>query len=398
MRKDGGKMENGYQNYGQQEAYGQGMAEGNIPNDGEYGGNFFQDLDYGLCKRCRRRSIDRSENPDSVLCRDCREELIRLKIPPVFYIVGAAVILMAAFTFAVSAGGFRNFGSYNNANGTAEEGYVLTAMDNLLEILEENPDNKDTAVKLADIGMEYGYYDYAAYAIQEYLVGKEVSDFQYAKVNGYITKLEIYYDTYDLYEEIWEEAFGDISYADEAEISPEDIYSRMDEVSRELSEYIGKDGYDQALLYYYLGNVSAETEEMMEYYEKCIALDPYYYDAQASIAAYYRRQGELERARQQLEEIYAVNKESFEVLRVYATLELVEGNLKQGLDYALQAYELYPEGNYVIDTYIVALVANGKTEEAEELVREYEEEYVFDDDLYAFLNGEMTLKEYYIGD
>ena len=103
MRKDGGKMENGYQNYGQQEAYGQGMAEGNIPNDGEYGGNFFQDLDYGLCKRCRRRSIDRSENPDSVLCRDCREELIRLKIPPVFYIVGAAVILMAAFTFAVSA-------------------------------------------------------------------------------------------------------------------------------------------------------------------------------------------------------------------------------------------------------------------------------------------------------
>lgn len=76
----------------------------------------------------------------------------------------------------------------------------------------------------------------------------------------------------------------------------------------------------------------------------------------------------------------------------------MEGNLKQGLDYALQAYELYPEGNYVIDTYIVALVANGKTEEAEELVREYEEEYVFDDDLYAFLNGEMTLKEYYIGD
>ncbi len=397
MRKDGGTMENGNQNYGRQEASGQGMAEGN-DNDGRYTGNFFADMEYGLCKRCRRRSIDRSENPASVLCHDCREELIRLKIPPVFYIVGAAVILMVAFTLAVSAGGFRNFGSYNNAGGTAEEGYVLTAMDNLLEILEENPDNKDTAVKLADIGMEYGYYDYATYAIQEYLAGKEVSDFQYAKINRYITKLEIYYDTYDLYDEIWEEAFGDLSYADEAAISQEDIYARMEEVSRALSGYLGKDGYDQALLYYYLGSVSADSEEMAEYYEKCIELDPYYYDAQASIAAYYRRQGELDKARRQLEEIYAVNKESFEVLRVYATLELVEGNLKQGLDYALRAYELYPEGTYVIDTYVVALAANGKTDEAKEVVSEYEEDYIFDDDLYAFLNGEMTLEEYYIGD
>ena len=84
-------------------------------------------------------------------------------------------------------------------------------------------------------------------------------------------------------------------------------------------------------------------------------------------------------------------------IRSYATLELVEGNLAQGLDYASQAYAIYPEGDYVIDTYIVALAANGMMEEAQRLVEQYEKDYMFDDDLYDFLDGNMTLEEYYIG-
>ena len=100
-----------------------------------------------------------------------------------------------------------------------------------------------------------------------------------------------------------------------------------------------------------------------------------------------------------LEEIYAVNKEDYSVMRSYATLELVEGNLEKGLDFALKAYELYDEGNYVVDTYIVALVANGRIDEAKELAKEYEDkDYEFDEEFYSFLDGNMTLEEYYIGD
>jgi len=143
--------------------------------------------------------------------------------------------------------------------------------------------------------------------------------------------------------------------------------------------------------------MSADEEERISCLQECINQNPYFYDAQAQIATYYRRNGELEKARKQLEEIYQVNKEDYSILRSYATLELVEGNLAQGLDYALQAYELYPEGEYVIDTYIVALAANGMTEEAEALVEQYKNDYLFDDDLYEFLDGETTLEEYYIG-
>ena len=151
------------------------------------------------------------------------------------------------------------------------------------------------------------------------------------------------------------------------------------------------------MLYYYLGYMSADEEERIACLQECIGLNPYFYDAQAQIATYYRRQGDLDRARRQLEDIYKVNKEDYSVLRSYATLELVEGNLEQGLDYALQAFEIYPEGEYVLDTFIVALAANGKMEDAEILIERYKEDCVFDDDLYNFLNGDITLEEYYIG-
>ncbi len=36
-------------------------------------------------------------------------------------------------------------------------------------------------------------------------------------------------------------------------------------------------------------------------------------------------------------------------------------------------------------------------EEAQRLVEQYEKDYMFDDDLYDFLDGNMTLEEYYIG-
>lgn len=374
----------------QKEAAYQGTKEEYNSDNGGYTGNPFADMESGLCKRCRCRTIDRSENPESILCKDCREELIRLKIPKIFYLAGAVVLFLSVITFAASIKGLHNLGTYSKSRNIAEEGHVITALDDLLYVLEENPDNKNVAIRLADLGMKYAYYDYAAYAIDNYLAGKEVSDSQYDKLNSYIRKLDRYYATYDLYSEIAEDLLGNAS-------DTEDVVEILDEFKRQLSAHIGDGDYDQALLYYYLGYMSSDEEERISCLQECISQNPYFYDAQAQIATYYRRNGELEKARKQLEEIYQVNKEDYSILRSYATLELVEGNLAQGLDYALQAYELYPEGEYVIDTYIVALAANGMTEEAEALVEQYKNDYLFDEDLYEFLDGETTLEEYYIG-
>lgn len=376
-------MENENQRY-EQETTEQGVYG--------YTGNPFEQMDEGLCKKCRRRTIDRSENPDSVLCKECREELIKLKIPPVFYVAGVLVLLLIIFTIIPSFRGFTNLYSYNSAQNVSDEGYVITVMDNLVSILQENPDNMDVAIELADVAMEHSYYDYAAYAIDNFLVGEEVSDKVYYRINRYIDELDIYYETIELSEGIWDELYADWEEDD-------DPYAILNTYCEKISEYIGNSKYDQALLYYYLGNMAEDEEQRNAYLEECVAINPCYYDAQAQIAVYYRRQGNLGKAREILEAVYGKNKEVYSILRAYATLELAEGNLEEGLSYARRAYDIYPEGDYVVDTYAVALAANDRIEEARELVREYEDnDYYFDDEFYDFFDGNITLEDYYIGE
>lgn len=378
-----------------------------------YQGDPFANMSPSLCEKCGRRAIDRSEDPKSVLCKECREELIRQKKRKAVCIAGilALIVVLAAgvsfFIFSKkpkpeavqdtqdiqavqgSPGLEENQGIENDA---PEEGYLLTEMNELLDALEKNPEDINMAFRLTDIAMQYAYYDYASYAINQYIAEKDISDKQYRKVIGYVDKLNIYYDTCDLSDEIINQIYEEIG-------EDGDPYEAMEEYCEAMSAYIGSSKYDQALLYYCLGRMTADDETRIDYLRECIAINPYYFDAQAQIATYYRRQGDLEQARQTLEEIYAVNKEDYAVLRSYATLELVEGNLEKGLDYALKAYEMYEDGDYVIDTYVVALAANGEIDKARELVSEYENrDYIFDDDLYEFLDGNMTLEDYYIGE
>ena len=375
-----------------------------------YSGDPFANTSYGLCEKCKRRTIDRSEDPKSVLCRECREELIKQKKRKAVCIAGTLaliVILIGGVSFWVLSKKSKLEDTQDiqavqdspdleenpdMENSLSEEGYILTEMNELLSVLEEDPEDISTAFRLTDLAMEYAYYDYAAYAINQYIAEKDISDKQYRRLNRYVDKLNVYYDTCDLNDEIINQIYEDIG-------EDGDPYEIMDEYCRGIAEYIGNSAYDQALLYYCLGSMTADEETRINYLKECIAINPYYFNAQAQIATYCRRQGDLEQARQVLEEVYAVNKEDYAVLRSYATLELVEGNLEKGLDYASKAYEMYEEGDYVIDTYIVALAANGRVDEAKELAKEYEDEdYPFDEDFYDFLDGKMTLEDYYIGE
>ncbi len=212
------------------------VSDGTMDNEN----NFYDQMDYDLCKKCGKRRIDRSENPDSILCSDCRQELIKLKIPPYFYIIAVIVVLMMGYTFIYSLGGLRSYSTYNKAQSVSDKGYIITSMNDLMAVLEENPEKSEVAIELADIAMEYNYYEYADYAISNYLVGVEVSETVYDRMIGYITTIERYYNTCVLAEELIEEAFS----------STEDDDEALEICHEKMKSYIGDYEYDQSFIYY----------------------------------------------------------------------------------------------------------------------------------------------------
>lgn len=391
--------------------------------------NPFEEWEQDLCKRCKRRRIDRSENPQSILCKECREDLIALKIPApiiVLCIIVMLLLLVSIGKFCMDLDRFKNFDGAEEAyHGISQErealeennsinqgeaaeipdmqckayknmadmGGVVTAMDSMVEIMEKDPENLDMAITLADVAMTYAYPDYAAWVIENYLIGETVSDEDMARINGYIDELNVYYETGDIIETIYEEEYEGIGDTEE------DYIAAMQRCHDRMVEYIGDNTYDQALLEYNISFVCVDIEEWIMHLENCIAENYYYFDAHAQLANYYRRSGDLDKAREIISPIYSKNMEDYSLLRAYATLEMAEGNVESGLNYAKKAYESYPEGEYVTDTYLVALKANGQSEEAEALIKEWEEAgYFFDDEFYAYQRGEMTLEEYYIGE
>lgn len=338
-----------------------------------------------ICKLCGISRIDQSENPKSCLCRSCREEKIRYPLPKMFYVVLVIVIALVSVAMVRFPQSLKMYRTYKDADRNAADGYVADTLIGLNELLKKYPDSLKVALKATDISMEHGYYDYASYFISTYIEGKTLEDYSYSKITRYSDQLNIYYDTLDAIENI---------YADAIEGAPEDFTSF---VQSQLNDLLFDNKYDKALLYFNIGYIEPDNTKRMEYMQECLYYDPTYADATAQIAAIYRRQGDLDKAGKMLESAYRKDRDNSAVLRNLAIIEMLGGNSEQGLIYAETAYNNYPEGDYTADTYITALYNNGQEKEAREFKAECEaKEFYFDEMLDAFLDGSISLQDYYI--
>lgn len=346
---------------------------------------------YGFeyCQKCQTRIVDKSDNPNSVLCKQCREEFVHYPIPKWIYFVAAGILVLLLISFVNFPQNLKNYRIVEGAEKRADQGYIFSALNDLNTIAEQNPSSNKVAVKMVDIAMEHGYYDYAAYALNTYLVGEEVSDAIYDRMNNYSEELDRYYNTYDAYEAMFSEV-EDTS-VDTGEAASEAVIA-------ELKGLLGDSDYDPATAYYYMGYTALDDAERCGYFETCYQMDATYTDAATQAANSYRRAGDLVKARELLTEAYDEDKESPSIIRSLAVIELLDGNPKEGVSLAKSAYELNRDEYYVADTYIIALAASGAIEEARTLKESLEAEgYEFDMELQDFLNGNCTLEEYYIG-
>lgn len=342
-----------------------------------------------LCRKCHARTIDRSENKNSILCHTCREEQIRYPFPKKAVIAAVCIGVIVVAAMVRTPRVLHDYKLYSEAKIQAAVGDIYPALLALDEVLERYPDSVPVGERMVDLAMAHGYYDTAAYALNTYMSGKSVNDSTYARLTGYSRKLTRYYDTMDRMEEL----MGDMK---EAQTEEEEMRN-MENLRAELLEMAGQMEYDSSLAYYYLALLSEDEDTVISYLEKSAAADPLFAEPQVYLGTYYRRQGDLEAARTCYGNVLLVDGQNTSALRAMGILNLLEGRPEDGLSYVQDAYDLNPEEEYINETLIIALMENGKKEEAERLKQEFDQQgVVFDEEFEGYLSGATNLHDYYI--
>lgn len=346
-------------------------------------------LEEELCRKCHARQIDRSESKNSILCHTCREEQIRYPFPKKAMVAAAAICVILVAAMVRTPRVLHDYKLYTEAKTQAAVGDIYPALLGLEEVMEHYPDSVPVGERMVDLAMAHGYYDAAAYAMNTYLSGKSVSDSTYSKLTGYSKKLNRYYDTSDRIEELMSGMTLNQSEEEQREA--------LEEIRSELLSMTEQSEYDKSLAYYYLALLSEDEGKVIGYLEKSAEADPLFAVPNVYLGTYYRRMGRLDEARACYDNVLTVDRQNSSALRAMGILNLLEGNLKEGLSHIQTAYDINPEEEYINETLIIALMENGKIEEAEHLKQEFDEQGAeFDADFQQYLSGAVGLRDYYI--
>lgn len=347
-----------------------------------------------LCRKCGRKRIDRSENKNSILCHECREEQIKYPFPK--KMLPAAVIVLALMVLAMARtpGIIRMYKMYYQAELQSYRGDVYPALLNLETVMEAYPSSVPVAVSMIDIAMEHGYYDAAAYTLSTYLEGKEVDDSTYSRMMRHTKRLNRYYDTLDQVDELYA-SFGEE--LGQENLDGEAPIAALQGLRDDLEEMTKNADLDKGLLYYYLATLSEDEEAHREYLEASVEADPKLGFPEVELGTYRRRTGDLEGARECYESVLRNDNSNTGALRAMGILKMLEGDKEAGLADVQKAFDLNPEENYVRETLVIALMECGQKEKAEELRQQFEAEGIeFDVDFLSYLNGEVSLHDYYV--
>lgn len=350
----------------------------------------------GMCKKCGYRPIDYSKSRYSILCTSCRKEQINYPIPKVLLgVISCVLALVLVLSITTLPKTMNEYKSYNKIYNSLNEGNMET-----LRSTHGNFHMKtvDAACIFLD-SMQRGQYEFALKFYNDYLVGEEIEDTIYEKIEENADKLQKYCDTCDEYEKEFE------SYAQEANVSNEDAEdSNADDTVRTaliniLNNMLSKQIYDDSAIYYYLGMLSKDDNEAIDNLTKSIEADSNFQESKVELANVYRRTGDLNKAEQLLNEVLSVDSCNCEALRGLAVVNLLNNNTKNAVKFAKEAYNDDHKGYYVYETLIIALNKDGNKNESKKYIDKYlKAGNKLDDDTNMLLDNKMTLEQYYLAD
>lgn len=342
-----------------------------------------------LCRKCQRKRVDRSENRNSILCHECREEQIRYPFPKKMLPAVALVLVLMVLAMARTPKVLQCYKNYTEAERQAAVGDIYPALLGLQSVLDVYPDSVPVADRMTSLAMWHGYYDVAAYVMNEYLEGQSVDDAVYAKLDGFANKLNRYYNTIDRISILFEGITGDMSEEDQTE--------ELESIQMELLDMTKSGEYDKALTYYYLGALTEDQDQALTYLQASVDADYRLAIAQVALGTNLRRRGDLTGAGKAYETVLAQDRNDTGALRAMGILKMLEGNKEAGLSDVRRAFDLNPEEAYVRETLIIALMESGNMAEADQMKQQFEEEgIVFDEEFENYRSGAVNLYDYYV--
>lgn len=340
------------------------------------------------CHMCHQAPIDKTENPDSVLCKNCREKAIHYPFPKLFLPIAVILCILTVFAYLRMPENLADYRIYATAEKQIQQGNLYDTLMNLEEVASRHPGSTDVAVRLVTLSMDYGCYDIAAYSMNTYLVGKSLSDVVYGDMIHYQNVLESFYDTQDSLSEFF-------NTLDES-LSEEE---RRTALQNKILEMKADSKMYKPLVYYFAANFSSEPEEIKENLLQATSYDFLNFDALSNLGTTYRREGDFDAARSCYEKVLRYERKEPSANRGMAILEMLDGNMEQGLAYARTAYENGPDAYYVRETYLIALSLNGQAAQAGQIREEITAAgETFDPKMDSLLNGDISLEDYYIGE
>lgn len=337
--------------------------------------------DETICAACRQNERDISEGKSSVLCTECRERHIKLRIPGNIKLFLVILCVVFAFALVASSALLPQYRLYAQAERHIQANEFVYAYPIYLSILEQYPDGTKLALKTANAAMQAQWFYEMSEVINNYLVGKSLSDNEYNEAMRYVNLGDAYFTS----------IYAVMEVADAAGESADGMTFHNGVLT-----LLSDPECDKATLYFYLGLTAGDADAALEYYRQAAEADSRVTYPLAYYGNTLRHTGRFDEARAVLEDALARNACDALAMRGLGILQTLEGRMEEGLQLIRKAYEIEPDGMYIRDALVVALYENGLREEAAPLVEQLEDAGEIEEDLREYLDGGIDLWEYYV--
>ncbi|MCL2539787.1 MAG: tetratricopeptide repeat protein, partial [Oscillospiraceae bacterium] len=308
-----------------------------------------------LCVNCNERDIDFSENELSLLCSECRQQYLKLAVPPrikLFLVAVCVVFLFATVSFIPVLTSYR---TYLEAEKHMRAKEYSFAYKKYYEVLEKYSYSVGLVLKTSDAAMSAQYFGELAYIFDDYLVGKNLNDKDYQRALKHSDFLSLYYRTCQEIDDIFEAA-------NDAYDIEDDSTELRGFIRLKLEELLLNEELDKTVIYYTLALVTDDRTEAAEYLRLSSEQDPRQTYPYAFYGNSLRRMGEYDKARRVFQKAVELNANDALAWRGLGVLQLLEGQKDSGLESIRLAFEIEPYGLYVAEALIIALNDNGQRE------------------------------------